>query len=302
MTTKLSIAVPESTTSLFIVVSDKPIGAPPTTDTTVCVWRAADSPFDLCSVWTYENWDDPVPPPSAYHIIVSKTANVREQPRAAQLTRATARSIATQADGLLIDWATRDVLLNTDRPERARFHLGNQWLGFDFHLYAERHDGIPEREPWSLDPPGPADACAANRITTRGLARFGLPELVLDDLDCEHHLVGTNVLRAAAQHLLALHWTWLQDGGSGPGPTVRRLATRQQISGAAFADFWATRLMRDSPLTVSLTKRDGDLHIGSPDGTALNAWLADIDTDLRFVAGSPPDDFDHYESLAMSAT
>jgi hypothetical protein len=294
--------VPESTTSLFIVVADRPIDAPSTAEASVAVWRAADSPFDLGSVWSYENWDDPLPPPSAYHIIVSKTANIRQQPRAAQAARATARSLAAQVDGLLIDWGTRDLLVAVDRPERARFHLGNQWLGFDFHVYAERHEGIPEREPWNLDRPGLEDACAANRFTTRGLTRFGLPELVVDDLDCANHLVAMNVLRSVAQHLLTLHWDWLRDGGFDPGSSVRRLAGRQHIADTAFADFWATSLWRDNPLAVSLARRDGDLQVSSPDGTPLNAWLAEIMSDLRCVAGSPPDDFDDYQPLAISAT
>jgi hypothetical protein len=209
MSMQISYAVPDSTTSVFLVIADRLPDelAHPSCDIprlTTAVWHARDSPLDPRRVWAYANWDRRIPAPSAYHLMVSATAPVRNQPRAAQAARAYARSLAGKTRGVLIDWATRDIVLAAGRPERARFHLGGQWLGYDLHVYDERHAGLPELEPWE-EPPPRWKACAAIRIQTRGLARFGLPELVIDGIDCEHRLTALNVLRALAQHLLNEH-------------------------------------------------------------------------------------------------
>ena len=101
------------------------------------------------------------------------------------------RSVAAQSGGLLIDWVTREIVLAASQPERASFHLGDQWLGFELHVHDERHQSPS------------AEACAALRLQTRGLVRFGVPEIGIDRVDCGNRLVALNVLRALAQHLFS---------------------------------------------------------------------------------------------------
>jgi hypothetical protein len=299
--------VPDSTTSTFLVVADRPPdgGGDPARDgvhVATGVWRAEDSPFDPHQVWAYVNWDQLLPPPSAYHLMVSAAAPVRRQPRSAQVARAYARLLAAKTEGVLIDWATRDIVLTATRPERARFHLGDQWLGFDLHVFDDRHTGVPEHGQQN-QPARPEDACAAIRIKTRGLARFGVPELVINDVDCTHHLTALNVLRALAQHLLAEHWGWLGARAAEPTPqAARRTTVRQHVGASAFAAYWGASLPGDAPFTVSLAASKGLLRVDAPHAMPLNDWLAGTHSNLRSVAACPPDDFTTYAQIQLSPT
>ncbi len=124
-----------TTTSLFLVVADQ---EPRHVDLAgigswlvSAVFRACDSPLDPREIRAYADWDGPDPPPTTYHAVLSAVAPANRQPRSAQITRAFARTIAAQSGGLLIDWVTREIVLAASQPERASFHLGDQWLGFE---------------------------------------------------------------------------------------------------------------------------------------------------------------------------
>ena len=305
--TEISYPVPATTTSLFLVIADQPgrEHAGPQRDVAglnITVWPAADSPLDPTRVWAYANWDGPLPPPSACHYLVSATAPTWTQPRSAQVARAYARRLAATAGGLLIVWMTRDVVLGAARPERAQVHLGDQWLGFDFHVYDDRHKGIPERDPWS-EWPRPEDACVAIRLQTLGLARFGLPEVVIDGVDCAYRLPALNVLRAVGQRLLTEHWTFLGTATDEATPgTERRISARQRIPGGAFAAYWGASLPGGDAFTVSLTASERLLRVEEPRGRRLNEWLAHARSNLQSVAAWPPDDFDAYTQLEPPAT
>jgi hypothetical protein len=300
----IEYAVPQSTTSLYLVVADTvPTGhstrAAEVAGVSSTVWRAEDSPFDLRRIWTYAHWRARLPPPSAYHIVLAATAPVHRQPWAAQIARACARSVAAKTRGLLVDWATREIVLVPTRPERASFHLGDQWLGFDLHVYDERHAGIPARSAWD-DEPRPEDACGALRVQTSGTARFGIPELGVGDVDCGNCLVAQNVLRALTHHLLTDHWAWLASEAATSRPRLtRRLAAVQHVRSDAFGAYWGASMHGDDGFAVTLETSRGLLWVGAPRGEPINEWLARIRSNLRSVAAWPPDDFDAYARLEV---
>jgi hypothetical protein len=292
--TDVSYAVPVATTSSFLVITERPPEAAAAGLTTI-TWPARDSPFDPADV--LDGWDGPSPAASAFHTLIACTTEVRRLPRLAQVARAGARSVAVSERGLLIDWLTREVVLSPERPERAQFRLGDQWLGFDFHVYEERHRDIPPSDPWR-SAPRPEDACGALRLQTRGVARFGLPELVVDGVDCRNELTARNVLRAVGQHLLTDHWTWLSLQSPAP-VSNRQISSQHRIGGLALAEYWGSSLPGEIPLTVTLTAGDAALRVGAPDGMLLNDWLDSHRGFLRSLVGSPPDDFDTYARLQL---
>jgi hypothetical protein len=307
---EISYAVPAATTSLFLVVTDGPpapasLSLPDGPGLTTVTWDAGSSPFDLARVLSDDCPARPLPSPSAFHTLVCASAQVRHLPRPAQVARAYARRLAVTGRGLLIDWLTGDLVLAPERAERDRFHLGDQWLGFDAHVYEERHRAIPPASSWPAAPP-PEDACGALRFRTRGLTRFGLPELVIDGVDCDHRLTAVNVLRAVGQHLLAGHWRWLAAGTPAPPATMPqtltgRTASVQTVAGAAFGAYWGSSLPGAQPLTVGLTHGRGTLRVAAPGGGLLNTWLAEQRDFLGSLAACPPDDFHSYAELPAPA-
>jgi hypothetical protein len=302
---EISYAVPAATTSLFLVVTDDPpaavsLSVPDGPGLTTVTWDAGSSPFDLARVLSDDCPARPLPPPSAFHTLVCASAEVRHLPRPAQVARAYARRMAVAGRGLLIDWLTGDLVLAPERAERDRFHLGDQWIGFDAHVYEERHRAIPPAD-FRFTPPRPEDACGALRFQTRGLTRFGLPELVIDGVDCDHRLTAVNVLRAVGQHLLAEDWQWLAAATSPPPHTLtRRIASTQVVAGTAFGAYWGSSLPGTQPLTVELTHGRGTLRIDAPGGGLLNAWLDEQRNFLGSLAACPPDDFHSYAELPAS--
>ncbi|MFI6811080.1 hypothetical protein ACIBG7_01655 [Nonomuraea sp. NPDC050328] len=140
---------------------------------------------------------------SRHHILVSTTAPPYEQPFRTQVARATARAIAEESGGLVIDpLAARGVFTCDGCPgERAEFRLDDDWLGWD--ITVQDHATCP---PWN-----PADnrACACLRVTSRGLRRFALPEITLDGAACAHTLCAVTLLRAVAARLAADHFAYL---------------------------------------------------------------------------------------------
>jgi hypothetical protein len=299
MAATISYGVPDQTTSLFLVVTDQWSDAAkpePPDGVSVVAWRKLGSPLDPDRVWAYANWDDPQPRPSVHHVVVSTTAGITELPLAAQRARAHARRLAVASDGVLIDWLTGDMVHRANRPERQRFLLADRWLGVDDHVYEERHQGIPEREPFADDWPDPWAACGAIRIGTLGLIRFGVPDLLIDHVDCMNRLVALNVLRALAQHLLTGHMVWLRHH-TGDHPRQRRIPAVQQVPGAAFGSYWGSRLGTSDPFAVRLLNDGASLAVGTTNGQPLNDWLSDLSGSLAYVAASPADDFDDHPTL-----
>ena len=128
------------------------------------VYRARDSPFDPREVWSTHIGPGRIRRRRPTMRCSAATPPAIDKPRWAQTTRAYARGVATQTDGLLIDWVAREIVLEHSRPERATFLLADQWLEFAHDVHEERH-----RSP-------PTESCAAIRHETRGLVRFGLPD------------------------------------------------------------------------------------------------------------------------------
>lgn len=110
--------------------------------------------------------------------------------------RAVARAVAEECGGLLADLCTAQ-LIATDggaKAERDWFCLADRWLGID--CLVDDDAGVD----------GPATQCSCLCLFTRGMIRFGLPELVIDQAACSYDLAATNLLRGLAVRLLTQLW------------------------------------------------------------------------------------------------
>ncbi|MFI7626648.1 hypothetical protein ACIG5D_10265 [Microbispora rosea] len=179
-----------------------------------------------------------------HHVVVTSTAPVEEQPEAAQVARAAARGIAEAYRGTLYDPLTGAAVYHcAECPgERRDFDLGDDWLGW-------RVSCADEDDACDLGAAAPAGAdgggdCSCLVTTSRGLRRFGMPEIALTGLACAHSLCAVTVLRAVAESLLAGHFAWLSTGPRwtvGPQwraetpPPWRGVARRLRLAGIDFA-------------------------------------------------------------------
>ncbi|MFG1682302.1 hypothetical protein ACGFNP_19195 [Nonomuraea sp. NPDC049269] len=131
--------------------------------------------------------------------------------------------------------------------------------------------------PWD---PADTGACDCLRVTSRGLSRFGLPEITLDGAACAHSLCATRVLRRVADHLVTDHLAFV---ATHPDATERVIDDHQRIEAAAGHG--------GSPFAVHLTPCDADpsghgrigrigrLKVGPSPGAGQLAYLK---------AGPPP--------------
>ncbi|TDC64253.1 hypothetical protein E1200_20580, partial [Actinomadura sp. GC306] len=165
--------------------------------------------------------------------VISAFTPITDQPRGAQVARAAAHAIADATGGIAADLTTGHVLppSATDRP---RFVLADHWLG-DVLPPFRANGRCTAAEP-ALDPEG-VNGCACVRLRTRGLRRFGLPELQISDVACPHDLTALNVLRTAARGLLTDHWSWL---ATGPAAATRTINATVALTENDFNDFWGT--------------------------------------------------------------
>ncbi|MEN3536115.1 hypothetical protein AAH991_13450 [Microbispora sp. ZYX-F-249] len=172
-----------------------------------------------------------------HHVVVTSTAPVEEQPEAAQVARAAARGIAEAYHGALYDPLTGAAVYHcADCPgERRDFHLGDDWLGWRVSCAEEG----PACALGAAAPAGAGDAatdgdggCSCLVTTSRGLRRFGLPEITLAGLACAHSLCSVTVLRTVAEALLAGHFAWLS---SGLRSSCRGVARRLRVAGTEYA-------------------------------------------------------------------
>ncbi|NUW36661.1 hypothetical protein HTZ77_35420 [Nonomuraea sp. SMC257] len=155
------------------------------------------------------------------HLVVSSTAPPHQLPGSAQTARATARALARQCGGLVVDPLTGSTVPSCDRcpDEPVVFRLADDWLGWDVQV----HDDAT-CPPWD---PADTAACDCLRVTSRGLRRFALPEITIDGAACAHTLCATNLLRTVAHHLLADHMAFL---ATHPRADVRLIDDHLHIS------------------------------------------------------------------------
>ncbi|MEV0199140.1 hypothetical protein [Nonomuraea sp. NPDC050691] len=137
------------------------------------------------------------------HLVVSSAAPPHRLPGSAQVARATARALARQCGGLVIDPLTGTTVPSCERcpDEPVVFRPADDWLSWDVQV----HDDAT-CPPWD---PADTAACDCLRVTSRGLRRFALPEITIDGAACAHTLCATNLLRTVAHHLLADHLAFL---------------------------------------------------------------------------------------------
>ncbi|MET7466842.1 hypothetical protein [Nonomuraea sp. NPDC005501] len=226
---KITLPVPASLTCRFVVAVERlPCPVPE-----LVPWRVG-RPFRKAAMTAYGTpglevapqaplppWEDPHPTPwrptaatlhhderqllrrARHHLVVSSTAPPHALPGNAQVARATARALARQCGGLVIDPLTGTTVPHCDRcpDEPAEFRPADDWLGWDIQV----HDDAT-CPPWD---PADTAACDCLRVTSRGLRRFALPEITIDGAACAHTLCATNLLRAVAHRLVADHLTFL---------------------------------------------------------------------------------------------
>jgi hypothetical protein len=285
MSESISFTVPKQTTSRLVVATDHdpgdlplavldrlalPFGAEAverlgTPRLTIGAHPAAHSPWNIGHATLVTDDDDPGSEAralaAAHHIGVKTLAPPRDRPFALQLARAVACGIAEHLDAVPIDLDTGQIL--PTRPcQGAGFRLADDWLGAWLPPY--RNAG---RCTVSDDD---IDGCSCVAYTTRGLSRFGLPELQMTGVSCPHDLAALNIVRTAAQRLLPM------GNQVGAHTFPRDLA----LTGADFAAFWGAHepAWSDGPVTVRLTPLGPHvMGLGPPaefPGT-LNEWLWD---------------------------
>ncbi|MCG5215968.1 hypothetical protein [Streptosporangium sp. KLBMP 9127] len=146
-----------------------------------------------------------------HHVVVSSVAPVSVQPEAAQTARAAARALAAECDGVIHDVTTGAAVFHCGGcpGERTEFALADDWLG---------------------------GRIAPALVASRGLRRFGLPEILLDRAACGHDLCTGSLLRAVAERLLAEHLAFL---AAHPAAVRRTIDDRLRIDGGDVALSWA---------------------------------------------------------------
>ncbi|WP_141576476.1 hypothetical protein [Actinomadura sp. WMMA1423] len=205
--------------------------------------------------------------------VVTAFAPVTDQPRAVQVARAAAYAIAEATGGIAADLVTGHVL-PPSAQERTRFVLADRWLGDVLPPF--RANGRCTAADPGMDPEG-VNGCACVRLRTRGLRRFGLPELQIAGVACPHDLAALNVLRTTARRLLTGHWSWL---ATGPAVGDRTIPDVLDLTPTDFNDFWGTTrrvpLTPPSPFQVHLSSLTSRLIAFGPptdfEGT-VNDWL-----------------------------
>jgi hypothetical protein len=217
------------------------------------------------------------------HLVIESATPPADRVRLAQAVRAVSRALAQATGGLLADLCTTQ-LVQPDRRfdgEREWFCAADGWLGFDCRINADA----------GMDAESPTQ-CACLCLFTRGLARFGLPELVIDRVACAYDLAATNVLRGMAVRLLALLW-------ADPGARELRLEESIVIEPEDMWGYWGARPLFGLPVPVRLADatRD-DLPAGRhlelhphPDfrGTRVEWGTEILSEGLASVAGWQPD-------------
>jgi hypothetical protein len=262
---RLVLSVPETVTSHYVIATSEP----PDDPRTAVPWRVSE-PFRAAAVEALKTprlgiftitadeatWrvDDllaseedrrRVRESSHQILVVHRTATV-DQPHGEQTARAVARAIADATGGVLIDPQARQVVLRDGlaRVERGWFRMGDQWFGTRYDL-----DEAAGRPPHQGELGG-TESCSCLRITLLGLRRFGLPDLVIDNVACAHDLAALSLLRSLVCRLLTDQWRWARLHPSQP---TRPLDDHPKIDPEDFWTFWgATPFVDGRPVTARL--------------------------------------------------
>jgi hypothetical protein len=221
---------------------------------------------------------------AAGHVVIESETPRGQRPRLAQAVRAVARALAEATGGVLADLCTAQVVPRDRRVagERDWFCAADRWLGIDCLINADA----------GMDTERPTE-CACLCLFTRGLRRFGLPELVIDQVACAYDLAATNVMRGLAVRLLARLW-------ADPGVRELRLDETIVVEPADMWGYWAARPLFGDPVPLRLAEVDrpglpaGVRHLEllpHPGFRGTRAeWVADVvDQGLPSVAGWQPD-------------
>ncbi|MFA1551257.1 hypothetical protein [Actinomadura chokoriensis] len=279
---RVTITVPEETTAGFVVATDRepgdlvaairqrlpvPLAAAVagllgTPHLTLSCHPAGDSPWDLTEVAGASEDDAERARRASRHIGVTSVLPVGDLPSGPLLARATAKAIADSRCGVPVDLATGRTLAVTSFGRLDDFVLADDWLGTVLPPY--RNSGRCTADEDDID------GCACVTLKTRGLRRFGLPELEIANVACPHDLAALNILRTTAQRLLPL--------GRHPGDHV--LPGELMLTSTDFSAFWGNRdpMWDDGPIAVRLTDVGSNrLSIQPPAGFpgTLNEWLWD---------------------------
>ncbi|TDD85866.1 hypothetical protein [Actinomadura rubrisoli] len=278
----VTITVPEEITAGFVVATDQVPG-----DVTVAIrqrlsgryateiaerlntprlalsgYRAADSPWDLSQVIGVDVEDIERVRHAARHIGVTCTLPVSDLPVGLHIARTAAKAIAESLCGVPVDLACDQVLTVIPFGRIGEFVLADEWLGASLPPYRNAGQCTADEDD--------IDGCACVDLTTRGLHRFGLPELEITDAACPHDLAALNILRTAAQRLLPL--------GRHAGEHV--LPSEVLLTSEDFAAFWGGHepVWDDGPVPARLVEVAPDqLGIRPPADFpgSLNEWLWD---------------------------
>ncbi|RKS74246.1 hypothetical protein BZB76_2755 [Actinomadura pelletieri DSM 43383] len=278
----ITITVPEETTSGFVVAADRKfddlsavirhglpdsladavsrrVGSPRLTITS---YRATDSPWDLGDVVGLDEEDAARAVKATCHIGVTSALPVGDLPSGPHTARAIAMAIAESVSGVPVDLASNEPLPIVPFERLDEFLLADNWLGVALPPHRNSGDCTAEEED--------IDGCACVDLTTRGLHRFGLPELEITDVACPHSLAALNVLRTTAQRLLPL----------GRHPGEHTVPNELMLTSTDFATYWgySDPMWDDGPLPIDLVEVNPTrLAIRPPidfPGT-LNEWLWD---------------------------
>ena len=209
---------------------------------------------------------------ATHHVVLTAHTSPSSHPERAQAVRAIARALAFATAGVVHDGHTAGLIGPAARGdvEPATFRLADDWLSMA--------------------------VASGLEVTTRGLARFGLPELSIAAVPSDRLLTAVSLLRGTAVHLLAGHWAWLAAGGG----RSRLIAARRRVSAADLYQYWgrtgleAWRAVQDGTAVVDLrldavSGDAGRLRVCPPHGhgpVETAAWLCGPVEEIR--AGTCP--------------
>jgi hypothetical protein len=296
----ITITVPEETTSRFVVAADQapddlstairqrlpgPLGAAVTERLgtpalVVTAHKAAGSPWNLRPVESADGDGAERARRTGWHVGVTSVLAAADLPIGPHLARATAEALAESLCGVAVDLDVNQVVSSAPVRRSGDFVLADGWTGAALPPYRNAGRCTADEEE--------IDGCTCVRLTTRGLRRFGLPDLEITGVACPHDLAALNILRTTAQRLLPL--------GRHRGEHV--LHSELTLTSADFSAFWGSReqIWDDGPVPVRLVQTAPDrLAILAPEdfpGT-LNEWLWDeLPPVLHHYLSCEPDDAD----------